>query len=367
MRTLAVLDELKLCLASIVGFPASSKTASTALVNAVPTNTRPCNGYAEFCNRRFSNISMVVAHNSPFVRPHNAASNQVYPVLDQLSNGIRGLQFETHKPNASSAIRLCHTSCDLLDVGTLQSYLTTVRGWLESHPYEVIAIMMGNNNDQSTRIPASEYVVPFQEAGLTRYLWTPPAPTLNLTEWPTLAEMILKNERVVVMLDYGTNQTEVPWLLNEFDYQWETPFSPTDPAFPCTQQRPPNQTEEVSRSRMYMLNHNLNIQVSLLGQSILIPAYSLLDEVNAVSGNGSLGLNVQHCEQMWERPPNWLLVDYYNFGNFNGSVFEVAAAANNVTYKRGSCCGSEMANVATRHAYNLFVLLLFFICSCSSI
>ncbi|KAH7093006.1 PLC-like phosphodiesterase [Paraphoma chrysanthemicola] len=373
MRTLAILDKLKLCVASrnatltsrasspppltdvtaIVGLPASSKTAteaSTASVSAVPTNTRPCNGYVEFCNRRFSNISMVVAHNSPFVRPHNAASNQVYPVLDQLNNGIRGLQFETHKPNESSAIRLCHTSCDLLD--------------LESHPYEVIAIMMGNNNDQKTRIPASDYVIPFQEAGLIRYLWTPPAPTLNLTEWPTLAEMILKNERVVVMLDYGTNQTEVPWLLDEFDYQWETPFSPTDPAFPCTQQRPPNQPEEVSRNRMYMLNHNLNIQVSLLGQSILIPAYSLLDEVNAVSGNGSLGLNVQHCEQMWNRPPNWLLVDYYNFGNFNGSVFEVAAVANNVTYKRGSCCGSETSSKATRGAYNLFVLLLFFVCSC---
>jgi hypothetical protein len=113
----------------------------------------------------------------------------------------------------------------LLDVGTLQSYLTTVRGWLDSHPYEVIAIMMGNNNGQSTRIPVTEYIAPFHEAGLTRYIWTPPAATLNLTEWPTLAEMILKNKRVVVMLDYGTNQTEVPWLLSEFDYQWETPVS----------------------------------------------------------------------------------------------------------------------------------------------
>ncbi|RYE37455.1 MAG: hypothetical protein EOP48_28695 [Sphingobacteriales bacterium] len=108
------------------------------------------------------------------------------------------MSFETHQPNASSAIRLCHTSCDLFDVGTLQSYLTTVRGWLDDNPYEVIFISMGNNNDQSTRIPASEYVAPFQNAGLARYLWTPPAAIMNLTEWPTLAEMILKNQRVVV-------------------------------------------------------------------------------------------------------------------------------------------------------------------------
>jgi hypothetical protein len=33
-----------------------------------------------------------------------------------------------------------------------------------------------------------------------------------------------------------------------------------------------------------------------------------------------------------------LLVDFYNEGPTNGSVFEVAAKANNVTYDR-ECCG----------------------------
>lgn len=42
---------------------------------------------------------------------------------------------------------------------------------------------------------------------------------------------------------------------------------------------------------------------------------------------------------IWGRPPNFLLVDYYNYGSpRNGSVFEVAAHANNVTYNR-ECCG----------------------------
>jgi hypothetical protein len=272
------------------------------------------------------------------------------------------VQFETQKPNASSEIRLCHTSCDILDVGTLQSYLSTVKGWLDDNPYEVIAIIMGNNNGQSTRIPVTDYVQPFQQAGMQKYLWTPPSSNLNLTGWPTLGEMVLRNKRVVVMLDYGTNQTEVPWLLSEFDYMWETPFSPTDPSFPCTQQRPPNQAEDVSRDRMYMLNHNLNIGITLSGANgILVPAYGLLDQVNAASGNGSLGLNVANCEQMWNRPPNWLLVDYYNFGNFNGSVFEVAANANNVTYDRGSCCGSTVTSDAGTLSRLSTVGLVFFL------
>jgi hypothetical protein len=79
---------------AIVGLSPSTDstnaTASETTARPRPTNTRPCNGYPEFCQRRFSNISMVVAHNSPFVKPHNAASNQEYPVLNQLNDGIRG-------------------------------------------------------------------------------------------------------------------------------------------------------------------------------------------------------------------------------------------------------------------------------------
>ncbi|KAF1363204.1 PLC-like phosphodiesterase, partial [Lizonia empirigonia] len=318
----------------------ATATTSTTARSRPTQNTTPCNGHPEFCSRRFSNISMVVAHNSPFVRAHNAASNQVLEVVTQLNDGIRGLQFETQRPNTSTPIRLCHTSCDILDAGTLESYLTTVKGWLDDHPYEVISIIMGNNNGQTTQNAATDYVEPFQNSGIMEYVWTPSARNLNLTEWPTLSEMILKNDRVVVMIDSNANQDAVPWLLSEFDYQWETPFSPTDPSFPCTQQRPFNQAEDVSRNRMYMLNHNLNVDIAIAGLSILVPAYGLLDQVNADSGNGSLGMNMQGCEDMWGRPPNWLLVDYYNFGNFNGSVFEVAATANGVSYNRDSCCGS---------------------------
>ncbi|KAF2659951.1 PLC-like phosphodiesterase [Lophiostoma macrostomum CBS 122681] len=312
----------------------NNTAASTSSSRPQPTNSQPCNGYVEFCNRRLSNVSMVVAHNSPFVLAHNAASNQVLQVETQLNDGIRGLQFETHMANGT--LQLCHTSCNLLDVGTLESYLSTVATWLAAHPFEVIAIMMGNDD----RVAPTNYVAPFQNAGLLPYLYEPSNTTLTLDQWPTLAEMIIRNKRVVVMLDYLANQTEVPWLLDEFSYQWETPFSPTDPAFPCTEQRPPKQSEDVSRNKMYMANHNLNIAITIGSDSLLIPAYSLLDGVNAVSGNGSLGRMMDNCTGMWNRPPNWLLVDYYNFGNFNGSVFQVAADANNVTYNRASCCGT---------------------------
>lgn len=83
-------------LIGITGQPASSaSTNGTATTSAAPqaSNTRPCNGHVEYCNRKFSNITQVVAHNSPFVRPQNAASNQALEVEDQLKDGIRGCTF----------------------------------------------------------------------------------------------------------------------------------------------------------------------------------------------------------------------------------------------------------------------------------
>jgi hypothetical protein len=92
---------------AIVGLsPSTDSTNATASATSSarsrPTNTRPCNGYPEFCQRRFSNISMVVAHNSPFVKPHNAASNQEYPVLNQLNDGIRGCKLLYSQMRAAS-------------------------------------------------------------------------------------------------------------------------------------------------------------------------------------------------------------------------------------------------------------------------
>ena len=234
---------------------------------------------------------------------------------------------------------MCHTSCDLLNAGTLEDFLTTVTQWLAANPYEVIAILLVN----SDYVDPGNYSTPVQNSGLLKYVYTPPQVPMGLDDWPTLGEMIITGKRVVIMLDYQANQTAIPWLLDEFGQMWETPFSPTNLSLPCTAQRPPaNWAGAIPRSnRMYMMNHNLNIDISLAGISLLTPAYGMLDETNAALDKyGALGAARTNCSEMWGRPPNFLLVDYYNYGNFNGSVFQVAAQANNVSYDRSSCCGT---------------------------
>jgi hypothetical protein len=67
----------------------SSHTGTTTSSAPVASNTVPCNNYPEFCNRKYSNITEVCAHNSAFSIKNNAASNQEYGIVDQLDDGIR--------------------------------------------------------------------------------------------------------------------------------------------------------------------------------------------------------------------------------------------------------------------------------------
>ncbi|KAF2086122.1 PLC-like phosphodiesterase, partial [Saccharata proteae CBS 121410] len=310
-------------------------TESSTSTSATPTNTQACNGYTEFCARKYSNITEVCAHNSPFSKSNNAAANQVLSVTTQLNDGIRMLQAQAHFNSTTNNFYLCHTSCSILNAGTLEDYLTTVAAWVQDHPYDVITILVGN----ADYVDVGNFTTPIENSGLKPYLYEPPKIPMGLDDWPTLSEMILTAKRVVFFLDYQANQTAVPYVLDEFSQMWETPFDPTNQSFPCTVQRPPSLAEADAKDRLYLINHNLNADLSILGESILVPNTVELNVTNAnTTEYGSLGLSANQCEQMWGRPPNRLNVDYYNYGNFNGSVFAVAAKHNNVTYN-GVCCG----------------------------
>ena len=111
---------------------------------------------------------------------------------------------------------------------------------------------------------------------------------------------------------------------------------------------------------MYLINHFLDKTTTLLGTTIFTPDTAALNTTNAVSGTGSLGLQVSTCAAEYGRNPNFMLVDvrsfsrylmmtwanhhvqYYEYGN--GSVFEVAATANGVTYSPTSAIATPKAS-----------------------
>jgi len=124
--------------------------------------------------------------------------------------------------------------------------------------------------------------------------FVPPKPVMNVTDWPTLGEMILSGKRVVIFMDYKANQTEVDYIIDEFGgSMWETPFSQTNRSFPCVVQRPENQPNP--SDYLYMANHNLNAEINFAGASILVPNTVELNVTNGEQGFGSLGLQSNNC------------------------------------------------------------------------
>ena len=69
----------------------------------------------------------------------------------------------------------------------------------------------------------------------------------------------------------------------------------------------------------YLINHYLDENITLLGQTIPVPDTGSLNQTNAATGYGSLGTQADACVSEFGYPPTFTLVDYYDVGN--GSVF----------------------------------------------
>jgi hypothetical protein len=180
------LSALLLPLLSVGAIAAPSTTAVRQLA---------CNGNAALCDRLYSNVSQVGAHDSPFVGSW-VTDNQDLSVTAQLNAGIRFLQGQTHK-NTFGKLHMCHTSCWELDVGHLTVYLTTIREWLDNNPNEVVTLLLTNG----ASVAATKFAGSFVDSGLTKYVYTPPTSAkVEMGSWPTLREMIASGTRLVAFL-----------------------------------------------------------------------------------------------------------------------------------------------------------------------
>jgi len=260
-------------------------------------------------------VSFVGAHDSYAVGTDSLAVNQDQIVTTQLDDGIRMLQMQAHGQNGD--IRLCHTSCSLYDGGTLADYLRKVRDWLDTNPNEVLSLLIVNIDG----LPISQYDQIFKTVGLDAVSFAPQTTPLAAASWPTLGSMLDSGKRLVTFMDHGADPS-VPYIIDEFSNVWETEFNVIDPAFNCNINRTNPNVDPAGQ--MYLINHFLDKLV--FNQPV--PFIEKLETTNGATGPGSLGEQVDTCTGQHGKPPNFLLVDFYEFGG--GSVFDVAARINNV-------------------------------------
>ncbi len=151
-----------------------------------------CNGNAALCGRKYSNVTFIGTHDSAFVG-YLPTQNQGVSVADQLTDGIRFLQAQSHFDN--NVIKLCHTSCDLEDAGPLANYLTTVKKFLDANPNEVVTLLLTNGDGR----PVSDFGAIVSSSGLANYAYVPPA-QLAMADWPTLQDFITAGKRFIMFM-----------------------------------------------------------------------------------------------------------------------------------------------------------------------
>ncbi|WWD20188.1 hypothetical protein CI109_104664 [Kwoniella shandongensis] len=277
-----------------------------------------CNGHAELCDRLYSNVTFIGAHDS-YAVGSSVADNQNQDVTTQLNDGIRTLQVQAH--NTSDGVHLCHSSCSLLDGGLLSDYLGKVASWVSSNPNEVVTFIIVNIDN----LPITSFSSAFSTAGLESKMYSPPSSPVELSAWPSLGTLIDAGTPVVAFIDNQADASSVPYLIDEFSNIWEDAYDVTDQSFGCAV----NRTSGSAGSQMMLINHFLDTTYTLGGTQLFVPKKDKLNETNAETGTGSIGFHVDNCHSIWGRNPNHILLDFYDS---NGNApFNVAASLNGVS------------------------------------
>jgi hypothetical protein len=258
-----------------------------------------CNGHEELCDRKYSDITFVAAHNAAFVGKGPAHNQFEYPET-AMDTGIRYLTTQLHIENGE--IRQCHSDCALLNVGSFSEILASIKGWLDNNPREVVTLQVGNGDDA---IRIEEFVPHFESTGADKYAYSPDH-SLDKDQWPTLRELIDADNRLIVFMDYYSDTSKVPYILSNYEAYVETPFSPTDDNFfNCDIDRP--SSDASVDNRMIFANHNLNL--SFFG--LLTPAPLQAAETNSV---GNIRQQTEICVANWGRNPNVVMLDFVSKG-----------------------------------------------------
>ena len=226
---------------------------------------------------------------STSTNPFALSRDQRISLSDQLSMGIRLLQGQGHARDG--IVHLCHTSCMLFDGGSVQDYLATVKAFLDVNPNEVVTILFTNPEELSVE----DYWHPaFVASGIAELAFVPADSPIATSEWPTLQNLITSGKRVIVFMDKGTNSATVPYIISEFEHIWETPYSVTDPTFPCKLDRIAGSPEH----HMYLINHSLNMAIKLpFASPIIVPN---LFQASVTNGIESILRHAEACKSIPE-------------------------------------------------------------------
>jgi hypothetical protein len=228
-----------------------------------PAAILACNGYPELRDRPLNRVVFPTTHNSMASADISDwyMPNQEKGIRQQLEDGIRGLLIDVHygepvkgriktlmddeakarakyeevlgkegveaamrirdrlvgQPEGPRDVHMAHGFCELGSTRFVDA-LESIKEFLILNPNEVLIIVI-----QDEGVTPADVAKCFEKSGLLDFVYRGPV----TAPWPTLGEMVARNERIVVMAE--NNAEGVPWyhhmigILQETPYKFKTP------------------------------------------------------------------------------------------------------------------------------------------------
>jgi hypothetical protein len=294
-----------------------------------------CNGHAALCDRRVDEVAFLGTHNSMSAagEPGWLFAAQDTGIRRQLDDGVRALLIDTHygtptrrgvvtdlsgehkaraalvaevgaqfvataerlrrrigqAPQGPREVFLCHTLCEVGATRAVDA-LRAVHRFLVQHPEEVLLLSI--QDETSTADTAS--VIRASGLGDEVYLGRAGRP------WPTLRELIDRDERVIVLAENDAGGA--PWMHPQPAVMQETPFLfRTAAALEAPGSCDPNRG--ATKGSLLLVNHWVDTSPA--------PRVTIARQVNA---QGFLDRRLDRCRKQRRLLPNIVAVDFYRQG-----------------------------------------------------
>jgi hypothetical protein len=306
-----------------------------------------CNGHSELCDRTLPEVTLAATHNSFSAAgyPGWLFAQHESGIAAQLAGGIRGFLIDTYwgrrvpdgrvltdldagsksrqelvdeigadavdaalrvRDNISGRaaqagpreIYLCHGFCEV-GARLAKTDLEAMRDFLLAHPNQVIVVI-----NQNEGVGPKQFARVVDESGLGELVYRGPT-----DDWPTLAEMIRTNERVVMMAE-NPPFDRVPWYHEAYAITQETPYRFTRPAQLIDQDLLPASCAEnrgPADAPLFLLNHWIDTSPA--------PRPSNAARVNA---RGPLLRRARECERLRGQRANLVAIDFWRTGDVLG-------------------------------------------------